>query len=228
AQVSLDLMYGLPGQTPATWAATLRDALALMPEHLSLYALIVEEGTPLAAGVAAGDVALPGEEDEAAMEAIAAARLAEAGYAYYEVSNAARPGRHCRHNLGYWLGREYLGFGPSAVSAVGTLRWRNTPDAAGYARRAARGQPVVCYSERLRARDHLLERVMLGLRLRGGFSLADTERACGARLADVAGAALARAEAAGLLERDGETLRLTPAGFPLANLVMARLMAEAA
>lgn len=222
--LNIDLMYGLPGQTVATWEDTLRRALALAPEHLSLYALIVEEGTPLAAGVAAGEIILPGEQEEMAIEVVAAERLAAAGYAWYEVSNAARPGRHCRHNLGYWLGRDYLGLGPSAVSALDGVRWRNTPDAAVYAARAVNGQPVVCYSERLCAAERLLERVMLGLRLRDGFDLTAAERACGRELASIAGDALITLRADGLLEMDGNILRLTPAGFPLANTVVARLM----
>jgi oxygen-independent coproporphyrinogen-3 oxidase len=226
-EVNIDLMYGLPGQTPASWAATLDGALALRPEHLSLYALIVEDGTPLAVGVAAGAIALPGEEEEMAMEDIASERLGAADYAWYEVSNAARPGRHCRHNLGYWLGRDYLGLGPAAVSALGGVRWRNTPDVAVYADRAANGRPVVCYSERLRGPERLLERVMLGLRLRAGFDLAAAEAACGCRLAEITGPALDALRAEGLLEWDGTTLRLSPAGYPLANAVLARLMAAA-
>lgn len=223
--LNIDLMYGLPGQTVASWSDTLRSALALQPAHLSLYALIVEDGTPLAAGVAAGEIPLPGEEDELAMEAVAADALRAAGYAWYEVSNAAQPGRHSRHNLGYWLGRDYLGLGPSAVSTLGALRWRNTPDAAEYADRAANGRPVVCYSERLRGPERLLERVMLGLRLRAGFKLPAAEAACGCRLAEIAGPALDALRADGLLEMDGAVLRLTPAGYPLANAVLARLMA---
>jgi coproporphyrinogen III oxidase-like Fe-S oxidoreductase len=109
---------------------------------------------------------------------------------------------------------------------VGALRWRNTPDAAVYTARAAQGQPVVCYSERLRAGECLLERVMLGLRLHGGFALDAAERACGCRLAAVAGTALDALLAEGWLEEDGTTLRLSPAGFPLANMVVARLMAD--
>lgn len=224
-QVNIDLMYGLPGQTTATWTATLRRALPLAPEHLSLYALIVENGTPLAEKVAAGITAPAGEEEEIAMEDIAAELLADAGYAYYEVSNAAWPGAHSRHNLGYWLGRDYLGFGPSAVSAVGAVRWRNMPDAALYTERAKNGEPVVCYSERLSAAERLLERVMLGLRLRGGFDLYAAEDACGRRLTEIAGKALDALCAEGLLEQDGAVLRLTPTGYPLANSVVARLMA---
>jgi oxygen-independent coproporphyrinogen-3 oxidase len=221
-QLNLDLMYGLPGQTPASWDASLAAALALAPDHLSLYALMVEDGTPLAAQVGAGILPLPGEEEETAMDAQAAARLDAAGYRRYEVSNAARPGRHSRHNLGYWLGRDYLGLGTAAVSCLDGVRWRNVAAVADYTARAAADVPVLDYVERLAPRPRLLERAMLGLRLRGGFDLAAAEAACGAMLArDV----LDVLQAEGLLARDGDMLRLTSAGFPVANQVTARLTA---
>jgi oxygen-independent coproporphyrinogen-3 oxidase len=220
AQVNLDLMYGLPGQTPASWADTLHRALALAPDHLSAYALIVEEGTPLADGVASGAVILPDDDAEAAMADALADTLAAAGMVPYEVSNAAQPGRHSRHNLGYWLGRDYLGLGPGAVSTLAGLRWRN-----GLLPAYLAGDGLaVDYIERLAAPARLLETVMLGLRLRDGFDLSAAEVACGVTLAAVAGDALPALIADGLLDHDGDTLRCTDTGFSLANLVVARLM----
>ncbi|MHB9023164.1 MAG: radical SAM family heme chaperone HemW [Armatimonadota bacterium] len=224
-QVNIDLMYGLPGQTAASWEDTLRRALALRPEHLSLYSLMLEEGTPLAEQVAAGLLALPGEEEIEQMTAVTASLLADTGLVLYEVSNAARPGMECRHNLGYWLGRDYLGLGPAATSAIGGLRWRNVDDAATYVRRLAAGESAIVYIERLAAAGQLLERIMLGLRLRDGFTLAEAEAACGCALDALAGDTARVLSAEGLLERSGGVLRLTARGYPLANLVVARLMA---
>ena len=225
-RLSLDLMYGLPGQTAASWDESLAQALALRPEHLSAYALIVEEETPLSAEIAAGILVLPGEEEEDAMAAVLAARLAEGGYRLYEVSNAARPGAVSRHNLGYWLGREYLGLGAAAASMQGGVRWRNTADVDGYIERTASGGAAVEYAERLSAPSRLLERVMLGLRLCDGFPLAEAEATCGCGLREVAGTALDALLDDGMLDiRDGR-LRLSAAGFPLANHVMTKLMAN--
>jgi len=223
-QLNLDLMYGLPGQTVARWAETLQQALALAPEHLACYALICEEETPLTREIAAGIFTVPGEEEEMEMAAVTAACLAERGLVAYEVSNAALPDAACRHNLGYWLGRDYLGLGSAAVSALGGVRWRNAEHTATYLQRMTAGLAVVQYVERLSAADRLLERVMLGLRLREGFDLAAAEHDCACRLAALAGDAMAQLCVQGLLAyRDG-WLRLTSAGFPVANHVTAVFM----
>jgi oxygen-independent coproporphyrinogen-3 oxidase len=225
--INLDLIYALPGQTAARWTETLRCALDLAPDHLSLYALMLEEGTPLAAQVAAGSLPDPSEQEEEMMTGESQRMLAEAGFTRYEVSNAARPGGVCRHNLGYWLGRDYLGLGASAVSTVRGVRWRNLPDAASYTERLHAGRPVIAYAERLSAPARLLEHVMLGLRLRGGFDLAAAEIACGCRLRDMAPAAFAVAQRDGLLVDADGVLRLTDTGFPIANTIVAGLMEEA-
>jgi len=222
--LNLDLMYGLPGQTVAGWGESLRLALALQPEHLSCYSLIIEEETPLKAEIAAGLLTLPDEEEEAGMTALTARLTAEHGLARYEVSNAARPGSECRHNLGYWLSRDYLGLGPSAVSCIGGLRWRNVNGAGDYAERIAGGMPAVSFTERLSGQSRLLEHVMLGLRLCEGFDLAAAEAECGCELRSGSLGALIDG---GLLMRNGNRLCLTPAGYPLANQVVARLMVNA-
>jgi len=223
--LNLDLIYGLPGQTAARWEASLRRALALRPDHLSCYSLICEEETPLSLDIAAGILSLPGEEEESGMASLTTALIAEHGLAPYEVSNAARPGAACRHNLGYWLGCDYLGLGPAAVSAVGGLRWRNEEDIGRYACRVAAGGTAVGYAERLSAPARLLERVMLGLRLCAGFDLAAAEAECGCTLQALAGGTVRALIEQGLLARDDSRLCLTPAGYPLANQVVAQLMA---
>jgi len=221
--VNLDLMYGLPGQTAAGWGETLRRALALQPEHMSCYALIVEEETPISVEIAAGILSLPGEDEEIGMAALTAGLLAEQGLVQYEVSNAARPGAECRHNLGYWSGRDYLGLGASAVSTVGGVRWRNVDDANAYADRVSRGVPAVSFVERLSSPARLLEQVMLGLRLCAGFDLAAAEAECGCTLQTGAVGALVDR---GLLRYGGGWLCLTPSGYPLANQVVAQLTAS--
>ena len=157
------------------------------------------------------------------MAAATAERLDEHGLTLYEVSNAARPGSECRHNVGYWLGREYLGLGPSAVSAIDGVRWRNVEDAVEYSARVLEKVPAVCYAERLSGAERLLERVMLGLRLRDGFHLAAAEDECGCTLAALAGETLTRAIAEGWLEGDGGWLRLSPVGYPVANRILTEL-----
>ncbi len=220
-QVSIDLMYALPGQGVAEWAENLRHALALQPDHISLYSLTLEPGTPLAAQVAAGELPAQEEDIEQEMYALTSELLADAGMALYEVSNAARPGYHSRHNLGYWLGRDYLGLGAAAVATVAGVRRRNAADTTDYIARMGEYGTATVYAERLSAQARLLERVMLGLRLRDGFSLADAEVECGATLPP---APLQQLLDDGLLERDGDDIRLSPRGFPLANDVVARLM----
>ena len=220
-QLNIDLMYALPGQSVAEWAENLRHALALQPDHISLYSLTLEPGTPLAAQVLAGELPAPTEDTEQEMYALTSEMLAEAGMALYEVSNAARPGYHSRHNLGYWLGRDYLGLGTAAVSTVSGVRRRNEADTARYIARMGDYGTASVYAERLSANARLLERVMLGLRLRDGFSLADAESECGVALSNET---LQQLADAGMLERDGGNIRLSARGFPLANDVVARLM----
>jgi oxygen-independent coproporphyrinogen-3 oxidase len=130
--LGMDLIYGIPGQTPASWAASLAEALALGPEHLSCYALSFEEGTPLGRDLRAGRVE---EMDAAAQEACyrhAIAAAGECGLEHYEISNFARAGRQCRHNLTYWRNEPYLGIGPGATSYVGGVRRTNAADLEAY------------------------------------------------------------------------------------------------
>ncbi|MEI6085125.1 MAG: radical SAM family heme chaperone HemW [Verrucomicrobiota bacterium] len=129
--INLDLMFGLPGQTVAHWQETLRRAIALQPEHLSTYCLILEEDTEFWRLFKAGHIK-PNEEQELVMYEMAMETLAAAGYRQYEISNFAKPGRECAHNIAYWEGKNYLGVGPSACSTVGGRRWQNTPALEGW------------------------------------------------------------------------------------------------
>ena len=130
--INLDLMFGLPGQTMEHWRNTLERAIELQPEHVSTYCLILEEDTQFWSSAPASGSIKPDEELELAMYETAIETLAAAGYRQYEISNFAKPGRECAHNIAYWEGKDYIGLGPSACSTVGDRRWQNVPDIKRY------------------------------------------------------------------------------------------------
>lgn len=218
-EVSLDLIYGTPGETLADWQSSLEAALAERPDHLSAYALIVEEGTKLAAQIRRGQVAMPDDDLQADMYELADACLAAAGYEWYEVSNwASRDEYRSEHNLGYWLGHDWWGVGPGAHSHVGGVRWWNVKHPAAYGDRIAAGQSPAAGRELLDESTRQLEAVLLGTRLRDGFPV-DSLAAAGRRA--VAGLIAdelvdARAAIAGRIE-------LTLRGRLLADAVVRRL-----
>lgn len=158
ANVNLDLIFGLPGQTMANWQETLRRAIALQPEHLSTYCLILEEDTEFWRLFQAGHIK-PNEEQELAMYQAGIEMLAAAGYRQYEISNFAKPGKECRHNIAYWEGKDYIGIGPSACSTLGDRRWQNTSSLIGW---TAGSEEVL--SPELRA----AERAAFGMRMNAG------------------------------------------------------------
>lgn len=168
-QVSLDLIYATPGESPGDWDASLVAAIALEPDHISAYALVVEEGTRLAAQVRRGDLALPDDDDAADKYERADTLLGAAGYQWYEVSNWSRPGAACRHNLAYWRGGDWWGFGPGAHSHVGGVRWWNVKHPSAYAARLAAGRSPAAAREILSEEDRLTEAVLLGIRLAEGL-----------------------------------------------------------
>ena len=225
ANISLDLLYGIPGQSPAALDRDLAEALALEPEHLSCYELEAKPGTRFTH--AHGDeLARQADAMETYFEQVVET-LIDAGYRWYETANFCLTGERAggrdlraRHNLGYWLGRDYLGLGVGAVSTIEKVRRRNTPRLAAYLEALGRGQAPPRELEPLD--DHLRheERVMLGLRLDEPLVLAGLEDA-------LDGDALARVEALGLAERveDGGTLALTDRGRFLGDAVTAELLA---
>jgi len=171
-QVSLDLIYGTPGETTADWETTLRAALDCGPDHVSAYSLIVEDGTALARRVRRGELPAPDEDDLADKYAVADAHLRAAGLGWYEVSNWARDeAAQCRHNLGYWRGDDWWGIGPGAHSHVAGTRWWNVKHPAAYADRLARGTSPAHAREVLDAGSRRVERVLLETRLREGLDL---------------------------------------------------------
>ncbi|HEV8561094.1 MAG TPA: radical SAM family heme chaperone HemW [Actinophytocola sp.] len=223
--VNLDLIYGTPGERPADLAASLDAVLAAGVDHVSAYALIVEEGTALARRIHRGELPAPDDDVLAERYEQVDAALSAAGLHWYEVSNwAAGPDAWCRHNLGYWRGGDWWGAGPGAHSHVGGVRWWNVKHPARYAALLATGSSPAAGREVLSTKDRQVERVMLELRLSDGLAV---------DLLDKPGQAEARAAAAeGLLEPDamagvnGHFGRcvLTPRGRLLADAVIRRLV----
>ena len=171
-QLSLDLIYGTPGETMADWRTSLEAALACEPDHLSAYSLIVEEGTALARRVRRGELPMPDEDDFADKYDVADAMLRAAGLEWYEVSNwATTEAQRCRHNLLYWQGGDWWGVGPGAHSHVGGVRWWNVKHPAAYADRIRGGVSPAHARETLSPEDRRVERVLLELRLADGLPL---------------------------------------------------------
>lgn len=219
ANLNLDLIYGLPGQSPAAWQEDLAAALALEPTHLSCYELQLDPHTPWGREQAAGKLSLPAEEDLAAMYEYACARLARAGFEHYEISNFARPGYACRHNLAYWQRRPYLGLGVAASSFLGERRWRNTTSLEAYIEAVSAGRLPVAETEELTPAEAMAETLFLGLRLRRGVEAAAFKKAFGKELDAVYGREIADLKAQGLLEERDGALRLTERGLLLGNVV---------
>ncbi len=169
ANVNLDLIYGADGETLESWEATLRETVSMGPEHVSAYALTVEPATPLGRAVAAGVKPAPDPDLQADMFGVACEVLADAGYHHYEISNWARPGYECRHNLGYWERRAYLGLGAGAHSYRDDHRWWNTRPPEEYMDRVERGELPVGGEERLDPSDAYLEEIFLRLRILEGI-----------------------------------------------------------
>ena len=170
--INVDLMFGLPGQTDGQWRRTLEKTIALQPEHISTYCLTYEEDTEFFLRHARGEFRQDGDADAEFFE-MTMAMLEDAGYQHYEISNYARPGLESVHNRAYWLGEDYLGIGPSAVSTIGMQRWQNVCDYRAYIDRALAGQSASESSETLTDQMKRIERIALSLRTRHGISAGD-------------------------------------------------------
>jgi oxygen-independent coproporphyrinogen-3 oxidase len=216
AQVSLDLIYGTPGETDTDWLASIDAALAAGPDHVSAYSLIVEDGTRLAARIRRGELPPPDDDVLADRYLMADERLGAAGLAWYEVSNwAARPGSRCRHNELYWTGGDWWGVGPGAHSHVAATRWWNVRHPAAYARRISAGASPGQAREVLTEAEQTTEQIMLATRLAAGCPLA--------ALTPSGQAAARQAVSDGLASAEGLTagyLRLTTRGRLLADAVI--------
>ena len=227
ANINLDLMSALPGQTAGSWLYNLRQAVELGPEHLSCYSLIIEEGTPFAAMDLA---ALPTEEEDREMYHLTGRFLEENGYERYEISNYAREGFACRHNLGYWTGHDYLGLGLGASSCIEGRRFKNTDSMEEYARvlgETGQGDGGSILAG-LRREEHLLSReesmeefMFLGLRCTEGVSEEAFRRRFGIDLEGVYGDVLRRHVAQGAVRREKGRVFLSDYGLDVASYVMA-------
>ncbi len=212
--VNLDLMYGLPGQRLEAWTESLRAVLDLEPTHVSCYALTIEEGTTLAQQIARGDVPAPDEALQIAMDAAAEDLLAWAGYRRYEISNYAKPGWECRHNLRYWTNQDYLGLGPSAQSYVDGVRFGVVDDLTAYLDELAQGRLPTVDCRPLSLEDQRTDALVFGLRLTDGVPLRIVDGA-----AQEVPAKLERLIARGLLASDGDRVSLTTLGRQYADTV---------
>ncbi len=216
-QLSLDLIYGTPGESLSDWEISLEAALACEPDHVSAYALIVEDGTALARAVRRGEIPAPDDDDLADKYLAADERFSAGGLGWYEVSNWARDeAARCRHNLLYWTGADWWGVGPGAHSHVGGTRWWNVKHPAAYADRLASGVSPAHARELLSGEDRRVERVLLELRLDTGL---DREVLDETGLAAVPGLV-----ERGLLVTDGPRLVLTREGRLLADGVVRELL----
>jgi len=255
-RINLDLIYGLQEQTMDRWQATLGQAIALAPEHLSLYALTVEEGTKLAHDIERGRVPAPDGDMQAAMYEWSGERLASAGYEQYEISNWCRPGEECRHNLVYWRNGEWLGLGPGAHSHLGgNGKWemgngggvrfadvyspkryielvRETVErgvggaSGGHAGPPLREMRQIAFVEEQTAAMEMADTAILGLRLNEGLEVGEFAHRFGRGFDEVYGPVVEETSSLGLLERSNGRVELTARGRLLANEVFVRLLPD--
>ena len=220
--ISFDLIAGLPGQTLAGWQRNVKQAIELQPEHLSFYLLEVHSGTPLAEHIKRGLQPVPDEDLASVMYEWMLEASCAAGYEHYEISNLCRPGFHSRHNVKYWTGAPYYGFGCSAHSYDGQIRrWSNQRDVLKYVELIETGSSPIVDEQQLTGADVRAEAFFLGMRLMRGIDLRAFRESFGIDLLDEHGADLDRFRDAGLLELDGDLLRLTRSGALLSNEVFA-------
>lgn len=234
--VNLDFIYGLPEQPLEKWQHTLEQAIALRPDHLSLYALTIEEGTPLARDVARGRVPAPDPDMQADHYEYTMDRMTRAGYEQYEISNWALPGRRCKHNLVYWQNREYLGIGAGAHSFLNGVRFSTVllpnryvelvDETASELRDGRGAMRHVIGAETITDELSIADALILGLRLNDGVDLAAFRQRYARGIDDVHGELLREFEGYGILERTPSHLRLTRRGRLLSNELFQRLLPE--
>lgn len=225
ANINLDLIYGVPYQTHAAWLADLQKAILLKPEHLSLYGLQLEEGTPLERDVVQGRLSEPDEDETARMYISADALAVESGYHHYEISNFAMPGRECRHNLKYWHYQPYIGFGCAAHSFVAGVRTANVASLADYMERMAKGQTAAIAQEHICGSEEISEYAMLAFRTSKGVNEAEFRRRFGTEL----NLMMPKVEDflhEGLLVRENGAVRMTPKAWQISNFILARILPD--
>ncbi|WP_461373950.1 radical SAM family heme chaperone HemW [Candidatus Aquicultor sp.] len=221
--INIDLIFGVPGQTLANWALNLEQVATLEPEHLSCYGLTIEPGTVLEHEIAKGVLKAPEEDMQADMFVYTMESLSEAGYSHYEISNYARPGKECRHNLVYWDNGDYIGFGAGAHSRMGNKRFANTAQPAEYITTV--GTDLFKPEEiDLSIDDDMSETLFLGLRKMEGVNLEAFAARFGRSVQDIYGAQIEGLLGDGLIESKNGSLRLSSRGIMLGNEVFSRFV----
>ena len=227
--VNVDLMSALPGQTVSDWERTLKEILKLRPEHISAYSLIIEEGTPFYQTYEEDEQRreegeepkyLPNEETEREMYRLTGALLEEKGYMQYEISNYAKKGRECQHNIGYWTRKNYLGLGLGSASLVENVRFSNTSDLQEY----LAGDFEEREREVLERREQMEEFMFLGLRMIKGVSRGDFKKAFGVEIEAVYGEVIKKMVSQGLLQKQAGRISLTEEGISVSNYVMSEFL----
>ncbi|HEX9020812.1 MAG TPA: radical SAM family heme chaperone HemW [Nitrospirota bacterium] len=221
--IGIDLIYGVPGQTPGQWEESLGAAIAMRPEHISAYGLSLDEGSSYYRDAERGKFALPDEDIAAALYERAVIMLRMTGYDRYEISNFSLSGFACRHNMNYWERGEYLGLGPGAWSFVAGKRWNNIADVAEYCGRLSSARTSIEAQEIVGAEPAAREAILLGLRTSKGLDLGVFEQTYGAPFLRKLRNNAAPLGAAGLLQETEGSLRLTDRGILLSNEALARL-----
>lgn len=220
SNINVDLMSAIPGQTYEGWIRNLRTVAELEPEHISAYSLIVEEGTPFAER----ELNLPDEDTEYRMYEDTAGVLAEYGYSQYEISNYAKKGFSCRHNIGYWNRTEYLGLGLGAASLCGNVRFFNTADMREYLQNSGDPSQIRREIQHLTEREQMEEFMFLGLRMTEGIREADFADQFGCSLEEIYGKVLEKYEKTGFLEHKYGFWRFTRKGIHVSNVILAEFI----
>lgn len=225
--INVDLISAIPKQTVQSWEKTLTRILELEPEHISAYSLIVEEGTPFAKEYGRGCLGekdLPSEEEEREIYQRTKELLEDAGYHRYEISNYAKEGKECQHNLGYWERKEYLGLGLGAASLINNTRYHNTENLEDYIRHAQQLEVIQKEIQILSKTEQMEEFIFLGLRKMEGISELEFEKQFGNTIETSYGKQLARFLQEGLLERANGNIRLTERGIDVSNYIFTEFL----
>lgn len=224
SNINVDLMSAIPGQTLVSWEKSLTRILGMEPEHISCYSLIIEEGTPFFELLEKGRLDLPNEDEEREMYYLTERLMNAHGYHRYEISNYARPGYECRHNVRYWRRSPYIGFGIGAASLLDETRWSNTCDLQRYLSGSGSLSDIREEIHHLSVREQMEEFMFLGLRMMEGVSAADFGEKFGCELDSVYGGVCEKLISEGLLVREGDRYKLTSRGIDVSNAVLAEFL----
>ncbi len=222
--INIDLISAIPKQTIATWTQTLKDVIRLEPTHISAYSLIIEEGTRFYEEKEKLEDQLPSEDEERAMYELTKEILSKAGYIRYEISNYAKKGYECRHNLGYWERKEYLGLGLGAASLLGEIRIKNEDNLKKYIEKCNKGNSVQVEREEVTKEEQIEEFLFLGLRKMNGISKKEFNQRFDISIEEVYGKELQEMLRDDWLREKGDILQLTDRGIDISNQIFANLL----